>query len=95
MVKVQDTMSMDEKTVQKLAEGEVKVPRPRRSRTEREHPVDTAVQMRRKSNRIADKLFRGVHEGVYEKAMELAEKNWRRLEVVDQETIIVHNNEVH
>lgn len=85
---------MDEKTVQKLASSEVKIPRRRRSEPE-EHPVDVSVQTKRKSKKLADKLFENVHEDVYHTAMNISDQNWRRLEVVDSTTIIVHNNEVH
>ncbi|QIN94091.1 hypothetical protein PP459_gp142 [Streptomyces phage Wakanda] len=95
MPKVQDAMSMHEKTVQKLAVDELEIPRARRRKREREHPVDVAVKSKRKSVKAADKLFRNVRDDVYEKAMELADQNWRRLVVVDNETLIVSNKEVH
>jgi hypothetical protein len=95
MPKVQDTMSLHESAVQRLAASEVEIPVPRPRRQEREHPVDTSVETRRKSDRAADKLFRYVRKDVYAKALEIADGNWRRLEVVDNETIIVKNNEVH
>jgi hypothetical protein len=93
MVKIQDNMSLHDETVQQL--GDIKVPRPRRERRKREHPVDTEVQTKRKSSREQAKLFQHVHEGVYDTAMNIADQNWRRLEVIDSTTIIVHNNEVH
>ncbi len=93
MVKVQNNMSLHDETVQQL--GDIEIPKPRRERRKREHPVDTDVKTKRKAHRAQDKLFQNVHEGVYEKALELAGDNWRRLEVVDNTTVIVHNNEVH
>jgi hypothetical protein len=95
MVKVQHNMSLHDETVQQL--GDIKVPKYRRSKQpEREHPVDTETVKRTTTHeRLRALLFRDVHEGVYQKALELADENWRRLEVVDNTTIVVHNNEVH
>jgi hypothetical protein len=93
MPKLQDAMSLDEKSVQKLAEG-VDVDLPRKPRKRKEHH-DGPVQIKRKSVKAADKLFADIDDEVYEKAMELAEQNWRRLEIVDSHTLIVKNNEVH
>ncbi|AVD99297.1 hypothetical protein SEA_BILLNYE_109 [Streptomyces phage BillNye] len=81
--------------MQAAADG-VDIPKPRRRRSKpEEHPVDVSVQTRRKSSKVADKLFKDVHEEVYDTAMNLAGQNWRRLEVIDSTTVVVHNNEVH
>jgi len=94
MPKVQHTMSMDEKTIVKLAEEPTKIPRQRRRRKSDE-PVDTSVKTLRKHSKEFDAIFQDVHTDVMTTAMELAEQNWRRLEKVDNQTVIVHNNEVH
>jgi hypothetical protein len=93
MVNFQEQVTLHEETVQKLAEGEVKIPRQRRKKPEQ--PESSPVRVLRKSDRIADKLFADVDARVYDKALELAADNWRRLEKIDNQTIIVHNNEVH
>jgi hypothetical protein len=92
MAKFQEHVSLHETAVQRAAKGEVDVPKPRRRRKTKEEPV---LRITTISAREHDRLFGDVHEGVYEKALELADGNWRRLEKVDTTTVMVHNNEVH
>ncbi len=91
MAKFQEHVSLHETAVQAAAEGKVEIPKPRRRRKSKEEPP---VRVSSKSARVHDKMFQGVHEDVYNTALGLADGNWRRLEKVDDTTVIVHNNEV-
>lgn len=93
MVKVQHQLTLSEDTIQKIAEGAEVVPA--RKPRKRAGSGERARASRKKHYEIEDRLFSKVHTEVYEKALELASGNWKRLLVVDNETIIVKNNEVH
>ena len=79
-MKVQQTVSLHEKALTRIASGEVM---PIKKRKNRMGPKNSRVKVRKRHEEVDATL------AAYVRSNEI---DWRRVEVVDRKTIIVHNN---